>query len=315
MVAKYPVASDDQEGIVDAVNYLLSGPAGLGQNFDGYSAYVPAYLRPSNRQPWSLPILVGTPPTTPQPLNPSIYLELAISNIVLIGPSPQTFFTVTFATPQATAPFQFGDRLDLTGVVDTGSGTPFDDTGYTVFSCTATDVVLGYYTNGAWNAYNYNTYVSGGTVGRDYLDGTPLDTDCNARISVQGGTDQVFINAQINLSWEYVCNTNSNYDLKVSIVRLRGFPSDTPGSTEYLFADTVTVSEKIITFSATAGSGTATNETIFTSVLDGPNLDFGYYWYILNIEFGVTGSFPSYDVEIGRVTTGLRSLTAQAVKE
>ena len=310
MVAKYPVDISDQEGIVDAVNYLLSGPAGLGQNFDGYSAYLPVYLRPSGRQPWSLPVTIGDPPVA-QPLNPSIYLALPISNITLVGSNPATYFTVTFATPQSTAPFQYGDRLDIAGVVDTGGGTVFDDTGYTVFSCTTTDVVLGYFTKGNWTAYNYNTYVSGGTVGRDYLN-YPLETDCNARVSVQGGTDRVFINGQINLTWDYTCNVGSTYGVKVSIVRLRGFPSDTAGSAEYLFADSVLVTEKTTEFTVTAGSGTGIAETIFTSVLDGPNLDFGYYWYILEVEFDVTGS---YDVEIGRVTAGLRSLTAQAVKE
>ena len=38
MTAKYPVDIGDDEGIVDAVNYLLSGPSGLGQNFSGFSS-------------------------------------------------------------------------------------------------------------------------------------------------------------------------------------------------------------------------------------------------------------------------------------
>ena len=56
-MASYPVEISDTEGIVNAVNYLMSGPAGLGQNFQGFSAYLPAYIRPSRlKQPWSLPI-------------------------------------------------------------------------------------------------------------------------------------------------------------------------------------------------------------------------------------------------------------------
>lgn len=36
-MSKYPVESSDIEGITAGVNYLLSGPAGLGQNFSGKS--------------------------------------------------------------------------------------------------------------------------------------------------------------------------------------------------------------------------------------------------------------------------------------
>jgi hypothetical protein len=311
MVAKYPVDTGDEEGIVDAVNYLLSGPAGLGQNFDGYSAYKSVYLRPSSRQPWTLPITVGDPPTA-QPLDPSIYIALPISNITTVGGNPSQFFTVTFTTPQATALFQFGDRLDISGVIETGGPTSFNDISFCVFSCTTTEVVLGY--NGDFPSKTWATYVSGGTIGRNYTN-YPLETDANARVSVQGGTDRVFINGQINLSWDYTCNTNTTYGVRVSIVRLTGFPSTTPGSAEYLFADTILVTEKITPRTVTVGSGTDALETIFTSVLDGPNLNFGYYWYILRIQFDVAGTAPAYDVDIGRVTLGLRSLTAQAVKE
>jgi hypothetical protein len=311
MVAKYPVSSSDQEGIVDAVNYLLSGPAGLGQNFDGFSDYRPVYVRPSARQPWSLPITVGDPPTA-QPLNPSVYLSIPISNIQPVGGNPSSFLTVTFATPQATAPFQFGDKLDIVGVTQTGSGTNLNSPSDVVFSCTTTEVVVGYDVD--FPIRTWKTYVSGGTIGRDYLN-YPLDTECNARITIQGGTDQAFINGQINLSWEYTCNTNTTYGVKASIVRLSGFPTTTAGSNDYLFADTVLITEKTTPRTATVGSGTDTAEIIFTSVLDGPNLNFGYYWYILEIEFDVLGTAPAYDIEIGRVTTGLRSLTAQAVKE
>lgn len=314
MVAKYPVDTGDEEGIVDAVNYLLSGPSGLGQNFDGYSAYKSVYLRPSGRQPWSLPITVGDPPTA-QPLNPSVYLSIPISNIVPVGGNPSSFLTVTFATPQATAPFQFGDKIDIVGVTQTGSGTNLNQEGDVVFSCTTTEVVVGY--NGDFESRTWRTYVSGGTIGRDFTN-YPIDTDANARVSVQGGTDRVFINGQINLSWDYTCNTNTTYGVRVSIVRLNGFPSDTAGSAEFLFADTILVTEKITSRTVTVGSGTDSIETIFTSVLDGPNLNFGYYWYILQVQFDVdpyTPTSPPYAVDIGRVTLGLRSLTAQAVKE
>jgi hypothetical protein len=78
-----------------------------------------------------------------------------------------------------------------------------------------------------------------------------------------------------------------------------------------LFADFTTISEKTFTKTVSVGSGTDSLEAIFTTVLDGPNLDFGYYWYILGVEFVADIT----DVTIGRATTNLRSLTAQSIKQ
>jgi len=271
-MAQYPIEIDDQAGLNEAVNYLLSGPAGLGQNFQGFSAYLPAYLRPSTRQPWDLDI--------DSTLNPSVYLALSISNIVPVGVQPTREIQVTFSSAQPSAPFEYGDRVQIIGA---NPGADYNGT-YTVYSCTTTDVIL--FTTGS---FTYPAYVSGGTVGRNYLDGTAMDTDCNARVTVAGPTDQVFVSAQLNLSYEYDCTTATNYDVIVRITRLRGFPDTTPGSNDYQFKDTVLVSRKTFTKSLTVGTGTDTLEAIFTTVLDGPNLDFGYYWYILTVEYVMPG--------------------------
>ena len=73
-MSKFPVEISDQEGIVDAVNYLLSGPSGLGQNFGGFSSYTPVYVRPTVKGPFTLPI-----DTT---LDTNITLTVPINNIV-----------------------------------------------------------------------------------------------------------------------------------------------------------------------------------------------------------------------------------------
>jgi hypothetical protein len=300
-MAKFPVEISDQEGIVDAVNYLMSGPGGLGQNFDGYSTYEPAYLRPSIRRPWSLPVEVGDPPT-PQPLNPSVYLNIPISNAVPAA-DPTKFVTFTFATPQATPPFQYGDRM----LVEEIDPAYYNDT-YTVYSCTTTEVTT--VTN---DEFSYPAYISGGWVGRDRLNKF-ITTDCYGTVTVAGGTDRVFVSAQLNVDWEYVTD-GTDYDVVVRIIRERGFQSETPGSTDYLFAGTVLISEKTFPFTTAAGSGTDSLEAIFTTVLDGPNLDFAYYRYYLNIQFNSPESGSSYSTTIGLVTMGLRSLVAQVVKQ
>lgn len=279
-MAQYPIESGDSAAVAEGLNYLLSGPAGLGQNFDGFSAYLPAYIRPSSRQPWDLSVEVGDPPTA-QPLNPSIYLDFTVGNIQeFVNPGQE--IVVSFV-PQFPAPFAYGDQVDLTGVVAAGGDPDFYNGSYTVFSCTTSTVTL--FTSGT---YTWPGYASGGSVGRNYMN-YANSTDCNARVTVQGPTDQVFVSAQLDLSYEYECFNNIDYDVIVRISRGRGFPDSTPGSNDYLFADFTTISEKTFAKTVTVGSGTDTLEAVFTTVLDGPDLDFGYYWYILEVEFVITG--------------------------
>ena len=296
-MAQFPIEIDDSQGINEAINYLLSGPSGLGQNFQGYSAYLPAYIRPSSKQPWSLP--------TTTTLNPSMYLAIPINNVTAVGGATSQFVKFVFTTPQATPPFQYGDALETNNIVAGGGDPNFYNDSWTVYSSTVNDVTVV-----TDLVYTWPAYVSGGDVGRDYMN-YAQDTDCNARVTVQGPTDQVFVSAQLDLSWEYDCTNPVDYDVIVRISRGSGFPDSTPGSNDYLFKDFVTVSEKTFTKSVTAGTGTQELEAIFTTVLDGPNLNFGYYWYILTVEFVASPT----DVTIGRATTGLRSLTAQVIKQ
>ena len=52
-MAQFPVefAAKDSESLVEAINYALSGPGGLGQNFSGFSDSYAAWLRGNIRQP------------------------------------------------------------------------------------------------------------------------------------------------------------------------------------------------------------------------------------------------------------------------
>jgi hypothetical protein len=115
------------------------------------------------------------------------------------------------------------------------------------------------------------------------------------------------------LAWEYDCTTATDYAVVIAITRLRGFPTDVQGSNDFLFADTVLVSEKSFARSVTAGTGTQSLEAVFTTVLDGPNLDFGYYWYILTVEFVMPGSIriknETGDFDFSGTKVALGSLT------
>ena len=52
-MSQFPVeySSKDSESLVEAINYALSGPGGLGQNFSGYSDSYTAWLRGNIRSP------------------------------------------------------------------------------------------------------------------------------------------------------------------------------------------------------------------------------------------------------------------------
>ena len=57
-MSQYPVNSP--EGLYEAVNYLASGPSGLGQDFNGYTAYLPGYLTGNFRTPYSYVTIIKT---------------------------------------------------------------------------------------------------------------------------------------------------------------------------------------------------------------------------------------------------------------
>ena len=54
-MSKFPVEynKQDSNAVVDAVNYVLSGPSGLGQNFSGFSDYNTVYLTGNYRTPFT----------------------------------------------------------------------------------------------------------------------------------------------------------------------------------------------------------------------------------------------------------------------
>ena len=270
MTAKYPVEISDQEGIVDAINYLLSGPAGLGQNFDGFSDYNPAYLTGTFRAPFTVPITTTPPPTLYQaPIN--------IGNIT-VPANPGAIIDVTYSSAQSPVPFAEGDTVTISGVTPS-----FYDDDYRrgVLEPTSTGVVVQYTSELTWPAY-----VSGGTIEKN-ASNTDVSTDCNGRVTVYGPTDKVFLSAQLNLDFTYDCTTASEWDIRIKIDRYAGFPTTTAGDNEFLFdLDTngnPVVSEQVTHYSESAAGTSGNVEYIFTTVLDQPS--FGYYWYILDIVF------------------------------
>ena len=108
MAEAYPL--NEGSVLVDAVNYLLSGPGGLGQNFAGLSSIDLNYIRPSTGNPPNIRPILST-------YNSNLVYARAFNNAVIVGSNPTKQVTFTFTTAFTNVPFQFGDAFvvsDLT---------------------------------------------------------------------------------------------------------------------------------------------------------------------------------------------------------
>lgn len=302
-MANYPLINDSNTK--DAVNYLLSGPAGLGQNFQGFSSYNSVYVTGFYRKPYGI--------TTSTSQIPAWYVApITVTNAypINVDASGETnYFTITFAA-QSTPPFYIGQTVTVSGVVDS-SGTGFYNDTYVVYGVvnyTSTSVTIR-----TSKKYVWPTYVSGGTIGTNLVATAGfVSTDCNARIKVFGASDQVFVTAQLNPTFNYTCTDAANVTIQVAINRYIGQPNTADiGSVDYVFNFDSTISQRFYTQDVSVGAGNLNfGDAIFTTVLDSPPLN--YYWYIAEIYITLnSGNFVCNYVEID----GPRSLTAQVIKQ
>ena len=142
-MAQYPIDKDDSVNIADAVNAMLSGPSGLGQNFAGFSAYTPAYLTGNYRVPFTQPTLAN------------LYVApISLSTSEMLDRRTWKF---TLATPQSTIPFSLGSPITVNGVSNSYYNGQYSPIG--VVDCTTTYVICR--TN---QTYPIVAPSSGGTV-------------------------------------------------------------------------------------------------------------------------------------------------------
>jgi hypothetical protein len=316
-MAKFPIDYGDPAGEVDAINYLLSGPSGLGQFLQGFTSAVntagalpfneTAYLTGNYRVPYT---------------NSSTATETYVAPIALATAQYLDDRTVkfTFAAAQATPPFALGNGPEVVGTSDPAT---YDGvySGAGVVESTTTYVIVRVNGDGTTPAP-----ATGGTIAFDAFGGTAyVSTDCGAKVTVNGGTDKVFVSAQINNILHYTCTTTSSFAYTVMINRRIAIPNNDPTNPDYTFAYDTTISTNTYYYQADAGSGTIPPafgdifpgyyqigiqpiETIFTNIFDTPPK--AYYWYVLELAIEVL----SGDIVITQSELGNRSLSAQVVK-
>jgi hypothetical protein len=312
-MSKFPVEKTDDEGIIDAVNYLLSGPGGLGQNFAGFSNSDPAYVTGNFRKPYTQPTLA----------------DLYVASINLSGAEmlDERTFKYTFASTQAAPPFSLGNGLSISGFTDDiyntyPSSNPNRNGNLSqigVVQCTTdyfivranTTLPLHAPETAAASVFYYSTAASATSDPVNLANF--IGTDCDVRVTIQGSTDRVFISGQMTVELTYEAAVDTEFVVVVEIDRYAGSINNDPTNPDYIFDFDSTVAYKIYTFNVTAGTGTLDPiETVFATILDQPTP--GYYRYFINLGLGSDQS----DIEDAQFTiadVGLRDLSAQVVKQ
>jgi len=179
-MAKFPVERSDSDGIADALNYVLSGPAGLGQNFSGVSVSETGYLTGTIRPPYTLPtpVDVYVPPiplSTSEVLTPTTF-KFTFQTFDSTGSSIAGFvLTIGTLTSGTVGVGQFvtGSGVDPgTKIVSNISGSGSGSTWRVSISQTVTSTAIGgNYTDGVAPFFlGASIRVNGATP--DFYDGT-----------------------------------------------------------------------------------------------------------------------------------------------
>lgn len=296
---QFPVI--DHQWTIDAINYVLSGPQGSGQNFAGYSFSGDGLqydLLGSYRSPF-------TAANTNSPGVPNVPLYIAPVSISTIEFVDNRTLKATFTTPYAPGgnPFIQGMAYGLEG---TGFSDPtYDDLvtndAFRIGIVTATDT---YITMRLTDAVTPLASATGGTIGVNNME-LKLSTDCNARVTVTGGQDRVVLAAQLNNQIFTDPAFPGSFYYEVYINRYKAESNNDPTNPDYYFNPDATIAFKSKLLSTLT---LEPQETIFTSIIDTPVP--GYYWYILEVVYRDNAG----GVIVTNSILTQRSFSAQVVK-
>lgn len=295
-MAQFPVT--DNKSILDGLNYVLSGPSSLGQDFAGYSEYTSAYLTGNYRAPFSSTTSV---PLYVAPINLSNAQQLDNRTI-----------KYTFAVAQATAPFAIGNGLSVSGVTpSTYNSNSLSAAGYSinqigVVECTTTYVIVRTVDT---ITTSLGSYVSGGAISYTSTDTNFNSTDLDVLVGVTGNQDSVFVSGQLDQIISYTATGLEDLTVYVDINRYKAVSNNDRVNPVLIYEFDGTLVEKAYTTTGLIGTGSIPLiETVFANIIDQPGV--GQYRYILEVYFE-TGSGL---LEVTKDELKLRSITAQVVK-
>lgn len=301
-MSKFPVEISDSEGIIDGLNYLLSGPSGLGQNFGGVSFNGASYLLGTSTDPYMS--------STARQLQSDI-ISIDTGSF-LDAHTLQINFT---GAPLGFVPF---DNSDSVYVFGTSEANVHGYYNVGVIECTEDYVILrdptaftptpDPFTGGTiFKTVTYSTYLPDVTEAW-------IPTDCNSFATVTGETDRVFIGGQIDFGIEYLITSGGPYtlDVVISVNRYKAIPGEPITNPKINFMFDGIVTDTGYSFSDLTTSGTIPFQIgpVFVSVIDNPGP--GYYWYVIEVQFTRTGGSNFY---VTYFLTDKRSLSTQVVKQ
>ena len=305
-MSMFPIESGDIQGLAEGVNYLLSGPGGLGQNFAGVASSTPNWVTGNFRIPYTQATIS----------------ELYVPAITLSDAEMLDLRTIkyTFAVAQPSPPFSLGNGINVEGFTDpiyNSSGNGYGAIG--VVQCTTTYFIVRGLSNAASLrppeatasaiAYYYSTDYQ---ISDPFNDITLYSSVQDLRVTVTGATDRVFVSSQSDITMTYTATGSGTAYVVAIIDRYRGFPNDDPTNPDFFFQFESTVIYKVYSFPYTAGTNTIDTFTnIFTSVIDDP--DTGFFRYFLSLGLG-SDAAAFEDFQFTNIEVNARSMSTQVVK-
>jgi len=272
-MASYPISSGDEQNLLEAVNYVASGPAGIGQQLQGFSSYTPSRITGNFRVPY-----------TNADTNPLTAAKLYVAPIALSTSEWLDDFTwkYTFATPQAEPPFALGNGVTFSGITPSDYDDTFSRIG--VVQVTTTYVIVR-----AANPYpNPGVIGTGGFASLNVTSGSGalMSTDANAIVSIDGGNSLVSVTGQLDISPFKYAVTYTDYpttapqlNIYVELNRYIARNSGTAANPQYFYNFDKTISQQLIynttvtaytqgiplTYTVVSGTSNAASGGIYTS--------------------------------------------------
>lgn len=309
---QFPIS--DSQGIIDGLNYVLSGPGSLGQNFQGYSSNTPLSLSGDIFDPNtgqivnSLPIATGFLQYYLTDCQNRIGVSGGTDRVVLSGQINNAF---TFTTPE------YCD-LQYTVAINRYVAQQNRNLNYN-------DYLFYFEETVASHVYNYNLDTNTGGLVAVTSAGVKPAFAAPATGSLVYPVDFVAVGVNAatgtgnaaNIAVKMAYGAAGNYNDDNTQVTVN-FPGDnwTVGSTIVIPGTSVaggaTPANDLTLTATTVSAGSTvpiTQETIFTNIIDQPAL--GYYLYVLELQwYALTGS-----ITIDSSNLEVRSLSAQVVKQ
>lgn len=246
-MSSYPINGGDNESLLDAVNYAVSGPSGFGQQTKGFrstsnpNGEFSSRLTGNYRVPYSNNDFVAGVGYTAK-----LYVEpIALGNSYWLD---DYTYKHEFATPQAYPPFSLGNNITIEGVTPSDYDGTYRRIG--VVECSTTYVIARY----NFTQPNPGVVGTGGTASLWVTSppGALMSTDANGIISVDAGNSLVTVTGQLEISdYSYAVFTappsfGARIRISVDLNRYKAFNSGTAANPVYFYEPDATIASQTI---------------------------------------------------------------------